>query len=534
MKKSILFFAALAALFSCSKENPVDNYNPADDTYSVTLTASAPGADTKTTLVDGEGTKFVHWSKGDAIKVLFFPHVVYNAEQKGPCGIFNSSFTGEVSQKAYFCTDTWSWENVDMSIAQNESMFKDGIAVYPHTVKAESNKIYGKNAGSVKSEVSYILPEIQNAVEDNIEANLNFSYSRVPLKDFVKTIYNNSTTSLKFYNACAMIELTVPNSVGDKKVTSILLKSNDRVSLTGKGVVDLQNTDYKSTQNVVPDPFSVTVNGSDFVELVNSEGFKVGKKYYAVVWPGKHSSGLTFTFVAEDGTVASKSTQKETVLEASHVKPYTFSSELKFEAVVREEYDYVYEDGTMGNDVKDDIVGVVVFHGNPKEKFNDPDLPNQYCNGLAISVKTYSTMWHTSQPSTSNSNIKISSNTNLPSYDKGGYTVKNIWESEGISLNIYNASNYDTLNGNTSGWYHGTPMEWKYILENLSEINGLLSKVPGASQIAPANNSEYALPLYYYGTKNWIFYINGGALTYKAYGYNFTSYAQTVRPIFAF
>lgn len=531
MKKSILFFAALAALFSCSKENPVDNYNPADDTYSVTLTASAPGADTKTTLVDGEGTKFVHWSKGDDIKVLFFPHVVYNAEQKGPCGIFNSSFTGEVSQKAYFCTDTWSWENVDMSIAQNESMFKDGIAVYPHTVKAESNKIYGKNAGSVKSEVSYILPEIQNAVEDNIEANLNFSYSRVPLKDFVKTIYNNSTTSLKFYNACAMIELTVPNSVGDKKVTSILLKSNDRVSLTGKGVVDLQNTDYKSTQNVVPDPFSVTVNGSDFVELVNSEGFKVGKKYYAVVWPGKHSSGLTFTFVAEDGTVASKSTQKETVLEASHVKPYTFSSELKFEAVVQEEYDYVYEDGTMGNDVKDDIVGVVVFHGNPKEKFNDPDLPNQYCNGLAISLKPTSVYFHKSALNVSDSDLVLSSKP-TKNYNIGGYTVMNKWKSV-ANLVLY-TSNYGTLPSNNSGWYHGTPKEWDYIFNNLTSINEKITAA-GGDAINLSTSNTYLLPLIKNTQIVWkVGYSYGYYAKDDYWQYNSNYYMHNARPIFAF
>ena len=74
MKKSIIFFAAIAAFFSCSKENPV-NEIPAEETFSVELFASAPSgdADTKTTLVDGDGTKFVHWSKGDAIKVLFFP-----------------------------------------------------------------------------------------------------------------------------------------------------------------------------------------------------------------------------------------------------------------------------------------------------------------------------------------------------------------------------------------------------------------------------------------------------------------------------
>ena len=220
-------------------------------------------------------------------------------------------------------------------------------------------------------------------------------------------------------------------------------------------------------------------------------------------------------------------------LTASKVKPYTFNKGLDFIAPVQE-FDYIYADGTTGNVANSNVVGVVIYRGNPKEKFNDPDLPDQYCNGLAISVKTYSTKWHTSQPSTSNGNIKITSNINLPSYNNGGYTVKNIWASEGISLNIYNASNYDTLNGNTSGWYHGTPLEWKYICENLSEINALLSQVPGAVQIAPSNNAEYALPLYYTGTKNWTFYINGGALTYKAYGYNFTSYAQTVRPIFAF
>ena len=72
MKKSIVFFAALAALFSCAKENPVVE-TPAEETFSVELFASAPAedAETKTTLV--EGGKFVHWSKGDAIKVWFFP-----------------------------------------------------------------------------------------------------------------------------------------------------------------------------------------------------------------------------------------------------------------------------------------------------------------------------------------------------------------------------------------------------------------------------------------------------------------------------
>ena len=530
MKKFIIFFAALAAVLSCSKENP-SNYNPVDGTYSVTLTASAPGADTKTTLVDGEGTKLVHWSKGDAIKVLFFPHVLFNAEQKGPCGIFNSSFTSEASQKAYFRTDMWSWEGVDMSIANNRSMFKDGIAVYPYTATAESNKIYGKDAGSVKSEVSYVLPYIQNAIENNIEANLNFSYSRVPLTDFVNTIYNNSTTSLKFDNACAMIELTMPNSFGDKKVTSILLKSNDGVSLTGKGVVNLQNTDYKYTQNIVPDPFSMTISGNDFVELVNFDGFETGKKYYAVVWPGTHPSGLTITFKAEDGTLASKSTQKKTVLTASKVKPYTFSSALEFETVVQEEYDYVYADGTMGNDVNNDIVGVVIFHGNPKEKFNDPDLPNLYCNGLAISLKPTSVYFHKSALNVSDSDLVLSSKP-TKNYNIGGYTVMNKWKSV-ANLVLY-TSNYGTLSSNNSGWYHGTPKEWDYIFNNLTSINEKITAA-GGDAINLSTSNTYLLPLIKNTEIVWKVCYSYGYYTKDDYWqYNSNYYMHNARPIFAF
>lgn len=406
----------------------------------------------------------------------------------------------------------------------NDRLYSKGIAVYPSSANASSTKAEGKYVNNV-SDVSFTLPSEQKAIENNIESNLNFSYADVDLASFTNTINNPShQTKLEFKNVCALIQLTMPAQM--PKVTEISISSNDKVALTGHGSMNY-TTGYNQEVNG-----TVTVTDGGNVVLKNADGFKAGATYYAVVWPGAHNSGLTIEFMAEDGTVATKTTPSVT-LNASMVKPYTFNKGLNFIAPVQE-FNYIYADGTTGNEVNSNIVGVVIYRGNPKEKFNDPDLPDQYCNGLAISVKTYSTKWHTSQPSTSNSVLKIDSNAYLPSYSTGGYTVKNKWISEGINLNLYNNSTYDVLNGNTSGWYHGTPMEWKYILENLSEINGLLAQVPGANQIAPANNSEYALPLYYYGNKNWTFYFNGGALTYKAYAYSFTSYAQTVRPIFAF
>ena len=202
MKKSILFFAALAALFSCSKENPVDNYNPADDTYSVTLTASAPGADTKTTLVHGEGTKFVHWSKGVAIKVLFFPNLDNSNAFNGPAGEFNSEFETETSEKANFRTTSWSW-GFGSDVVSNRLM-ENGIAVYPSTAEATSNKTGSGSANN--TELSFTLPDAQKAINGNIESGLNFSYAMVGLDGFKSAVDNKSAMNLEFKNACALIQ----------------------------------------------------------------------------------------------------------------------------------------------------------------------------------------------------------------------------------------------------------------------------------------------------------------------------------------
>ena len=363
MKKSFILFAALAALFSCTKETPVSPEAPSQETYSVTLTAVAPtaGDDTKTTLV--EGGKFVHWSKGDAIKVLFFPNVMANAELNGASGVFSSNFSSESSNNSYFRNEGWNWSGVDMSIGGNHGYFVDGIAVYPHTATAESKKNYGFiGSDLVQSEVSFDLPSSQNAIVDNIESELNFSYARVSKSDFINTIYKNGTTELTFHNACAMIQLTMPNSFGDKKVTSISVLSNDAVALTGKGAVNLGNTNSASTQNVVPDPFTMTISGDSGVELINPTGFEAGKTYNAVVWPGNHPSGLTIKFCAEDGSVAEKTT-KSVELKASVVKPYAFASELEFE-----ENDTLLE-GT--------ILASIIF---AEQYSRDTDLDNQKLN----------------------------------------------------------------------------------------------------------------------------------------------------------
>ena len=524
MKKSIIFFAAIAAFFSCSKENPV-NEIPTEETFSVELFATAPSgdADTKTTLVDGDGTKFVHWSKGDAIKVLFFPGRHSNAIT-GPSGIFASHFDEESSASANFRIDNWSF-GMDQSLT-DDRLFAKGIAVYPSSANASSSKASGSYTSNV-SDVSFTLPSEQNAIENNIESNLNFSYSDVDLTSFVNTINNPShQTKLEFKNVCALIQLTMPAQM--PKVTEIALTSNDKVALTGHGSMNYTtglNQEVNGT---------VTVTDGGNVVLKNADGFKAGATYYAVVWPGAHNSGLTIEFMAEDGTVATKTTPGVTFT-ASQVKPYTFSKGLDFIAPVQD-FNYIYADGTTGNDVKSNIVGVVIYRGNPKEKFNDPDLPDQYCNGLAISTKNVVTTWGGTSSFTVPSGVK----TSPANFGKGGYSAKKIITDAGKNLPIYNNSSYSDLSKcNTSGRYIGTNKEWDYILSVKKDINTLL-EAAGCDLIQFATQSSNSaaiwLPLLS-GNSVYLAYTNyyGDTMQYGTDGscWYYTS-TRVARPIFAF
>lgn len=528
MKKTIFLFAALAALFSCAKENPVVE-TPAEETFSVELFASAPAedADTKTTLV--EGGKFVHWSKGDAIKVLFFPNYKKDKVITGPSGVFKSHFDESTSAEAYFRTDSWSWAGIPSDIYNDQRknwLADNGIAVYPATATAVSNKLTNSTGAALSSEISFALPEEQNAVVGNIESGLNFSYADVNRDSFINTVDKGSKTELQFKNACALIQLTMPVDM-PKKVMSISITSNDNVALTGNGSLRLNY--YKDAV----DGGVVDVTGGAGVVLNSSTGFEAGATYYAVVWPGVHNSGLTIEFKAEDGTVATKTTPGVTFT-ASKVKPYTFSKGLNFIAPVQD-FNYIYADGTTGNDVNSNIVGVVIYRGNPKEKFNDPDLPDQYCNGLAISTKNVVTTWGgSSQLSNLPASGKVTSYSSFST--NGGYSLKNIWTSNGFNLPIYNNSSYADLSScNTSGWYIGARAEVQYIYDNLTEINALL-EAAGADRITfPThynNESSMWLPLAYSSKYALVAYDSYGSLTFY-YKYHYSD-RFTARPIFAF
>ena len=525
MKKSIIFFAALAALFSCTKENPVAE-TPAEETFSVELFASAPApadkADTKTTLVDGDDCKFVHWSKGDAIKVLFFPNAIsVNASFSGPNGIFTSHFDEETSSTAFFRCDSWSWGSKVEELGISKSLTEKGIAVYPATATAKSTKPSGTRV-ICDTEVSFVLPSTQIAVKDNIESNLNFSYATVELSKFQSTISNGAQTDLKFNNACAMIELTMPSTL-DKKVTSISITSNNDVPLTGKGVATMSyyknEIDSNTNDSASDHIFKPEISDGAGVTFNKANGFEAGAKYYVVVWPGKHDSGLTIEFVAEDGTKATKTTGG-VELTASKVKPYTFNKGLVFESST---YDYVYSDGTFGNEVKSNIIVVVIYNGAPQDI--DSGIPSKFSTGVAVYVDQYSTQWQSSaQIATSSfTSAGVALANSISKSSVGGYTAKvNLLALNSSYLALYKSMPSFSYSFATE-LYVGTTKEWDIIAGDMERINSLLNaagKTPISGQQWTANAASKFNS--YYTTGN------------GAYSSGSATWTLATRPIFAF
>ena len=537
MKKSIIFFAAIAAFFSCSKENPVNEIQT-EETFSVELFATAPSgdADTKTTLVDGDGTKFVHWSKGDAIKVLFFPNTIsVYASFSGSNGVFTSHFDEETSSTAFFRCDSWSWGSKVEELGISKSLTEKGIAVYPATATAKSTKPSGTRV-SCDTEVSFVLPETQTAVKDNIESNLNFSYATVELSKFQSTISNGAQTDLKFNNACAMIELTMPSTL-DKKLTSISIASNNNIPLTGKGVATMSyyknEIDSNTSDSASDHIFKPVISEGAGVTLNNANGFEAGAKYYVVVWPGEHKDGLTIQFTAEDGSKATKTTGAVT-LTASKVKPYTFNKGLVFESA---SYDYYYSDATVGNDPNPagkSVIGVIFYNGNPRNL--DATLPSSCTHGLAISVKKAQLKWHTA-------NLP---NSNYETYGLGsksgniwGYEAKHLWKySVGMDLNLYNIqSPIPSLPAtgdyvSATGWYHATNCELSLLAADYTRVKDLLSACSGDA-LPTSNNTCFWTPLVKSTSQAYMAYYQSYSNSFYLTYANLTN-AYYIQPIFAF
>ena len=295
MKKLFLFFAAIAALVfaaiaalaSCAKQNPVGenhvNESLVSEPQEVTIQAAAPS--TKTQLVDGTN---VQWTPGDKIKMCFD---VKTWEKNNIWTGVEFENTGDVvAESAIF------EGSVDVNKVQDY-----GFVVYPASFKFDS-RTYGGYSENYTTTISHVLPANQPAVEGTFANNLNLSYAPVTKEQVSDNISSKTPINVTFKNMCALIKVTLPAE--NYNVNEILVESAN--GLTGEYSMLWEATSTKQTLKL--NSFKSEVKE---VTIANEDGSNLtpGASYYAVVWPGQHN-GLTFTFTDENGLVCVKNLNK--------------------------------------------------------------------------------------------------------------------------------------------------------------------------------------------------------------------------------
>lgn len=250
MKRNCLLLFA-AVFCGCAPQSPDIFDDPADQLKLMTFTGSQEEASggSKTTL----GTDFtIHWSTSDAITIF---------SQTGQAGdTFSVSSTENDGTVATFTGLT------------HESSNSYYYALYPSSGSARLVSTSGTVLAS--------LPSSQTGVQDSFDPSAALSIARVD------TETPDANNILHFKNAGALLSFLVPGNY----VTRVKIESRDgSVAMTGPA-----NINYNNGKPTV----SPTSASKNYVEVTTGAN-KIGKRFYAVVYPGNYSQGFILTFYAD-------------------------------------------------------------------------------------------------------------------------------------------------------------------------------------------------------------------------------------------
>lgn len=259
MRKINSFLVAAVTMFaavSCAPELKQEEQKVTGET--ITFTAFADGADTKTTL---SGQKSL-WAGGDRIWIL-----TGNKEDKSWRKAYSTSDAGD---KAIFTPEDES------TVLEGDKYF----AVYPASA--------GDNAEWDGED------DIRNVyLKSNQTATLN-SYD----PEAHIAVAKSSTNSLEFKNAVSLLKFKVAND--DVKSVTIYAIGNEK--LTGSCNVSAEG-------NVTP--WTGEGEANHWVELTAGEGtFETDKEYVAAVFPNTLAQGFTVEFSFGGAKKAVKSLEK--------------------------------------------------------------------------------------------------------------------------------------------------------------------------------------------------------------------------------
>ena len=255
MKRIALFFAAIAALSSCMKENTLSPVQPVDGQ----VTIKAVAADTKTLL---DGTAVV-WEAEDAIAVVL---------------------EGTQKNMVEFTAETVADANATFVGTVAGAEFETAYAVYPKTAFDQSTYT-----------VSHELPATQTGV---VASGMNLSSALLDADQL-----KSGSAEAEFHNALTLLQVVVPDGVNSVALTSSqdgLVGSTDfyvtngvlsRKSLNTKNTVTLSTGSELAagTYSLLvypgnPGNLTLTMVGTDGAELIKtvSDYTFEASKYYTI------------------------------------------------------------------------------------------------------------------------------------------------------------------------------------------------------------------------------------------------------------
>lgn len=235
-----------AICLACSREMPVEDPSLVPMTFIATTETSA-----KTTL----GADYsIRWSTADEITV------------------FSSTGTTGSAFKAASTSDEGRTATFSGLSPQSVTGYYYAVSPASSTARLESEQ----------GIISAAIPTSQTGVQDSFAANANLSVAKV------NAYAQDSDNILHFKNAGALLSFIIPGNY----ISRIRIQSrNPDVAMTGKASISYND----GTPTVTPS--SQTRN---YVEVNFPEG-SIGKRYYAVVYPGNYDQGFYITFYNSGG-----------------------------------------------------------------------------------------------------------------------------------------------------------------------------------------------------------------------------------------
>ena len=512
MKKTIKFFAAALAIVaaaSCAKENPNDGSQVSDQelVYKVFTASLNVDPDTKTTLVDGVN---VHWTEGDKIKVL---PVNSATGQDFELISYNSTFAefgGEV-------IDAYSYR----AVYPASLMFSQGTINSWYT----ESDYYVLGSTKTKAALAH-----QFAIENNFSIVEEFN---APSNFALSTSDKDGHLYFQNINAFLKLSLAMDNAASIEVSAAKVMNQSDPydggyqslseyAKLGGTITINFKN---KSKKGILAS------TGEDITfKKEDGSNLKSGVNYYIAI-PAVKIEGLKLVVKDANGKILQSFTKASTFTAEAN-KIYNLGTIEPAPVPVPKVGDYFYSDGTFSTelDKSNAPVGVIFYTGDPTEK--DEALKRDYpncTNGLVIALKPQNTVWHNSKLTASNysSPLKFNSVPSASNWTWGGYTIRTMWEDTSTNLTLY--SNCGAGPEGASEWYIPTPIEWTYILENLSTIN---EKISSASGTTISTSIYYWMPFLYASSAR-VCEIKDGGISYSTASWYYSS-PNNVYPIFAF